>query len=288
MDSIITKTRRGYKVEPNMNDDFTSNAVKVLIVEDEKIVALDLARKLKSLDYEIVDMISTGEQAYSTVEKKQPDLILMDIRLKGEMDGIEAAESIRAEFDVPVIYMTAYADEYTLQRAKITEPYGYILKPYEEKTLHTTIEMALYKHNIEKKLYESERWLSATLKSIGDGIIATDKNGKVKMMNHVAETLTGRAQKEAIGNNLDEIFVIIDERTREEVENPVNKVFNNEKVINMVQTILMNKRGEEIPIVSTASPIINEKQEIEGVVLVFQDISERKKAEKERERLLKM
>ena len=107
-----------------------------------------------------------------------PDLVLMDIFLKGDMDGIQAAEQIRTRYDIPVIFLTAFADPRTLQRAKVTEPFGYILKPFEERELLTAIEMALYKHGMEKKLKDSERWLSTTLKSIDDAIIATDTTGQ--------------------------------------------------------------------------------------------------------------
>ena len=125
------------------------------------------------------------------------DLVLMDIVLEGDMDGVKAAEHIRNHFDIPVVYLTAYSDDTTLQRAKITEPYGYILKPFQERELYTTIEMALYKHKMERKLKENEQWLATTLKSIGDAVIATDTKGFVTFMNPVAEVLTGWKQEEA-------------------------------------------------------------------------------------------
>jgi signal transduction histidine kinase len=116
---------------------------KILVVEDQRIVAKDIAKRLENLGYAVVDSITSGEEAIEKVAQTTPDLVLMDIRLKGEMDGIEAAEKIRDDFDIPVIYLTAYADENTLQRAKITEPFGYIVKPFDEKDLHTAIEIAL-------------------------------------------------------------------------------------------------------------------------------------------------
>ncbi|MHC5034564.1 MAG: response regulator, partial [Planctomycetota bacterium] len=123
---------------------------RIQVVEDESIVALDIKDNLEILGYNVVAVESSGEPAIQKAIETRPDLVLMDIRLKGEMDGIEAAQQIRAHLGTPVIYLTAYADEATLQRAKITEPYGYILKPFEERELHTTIEMALYKHRMEK------------------------------------------------------------------------------------------------------------------------------------------
>ncbi len=116
---------------------------KIIVVEDERIVAKDITKRLKNLGYVVLASVSSGEEAIKKLAETPPDLVLMDIQLKGEIDGIEAAEQIRTDFDIPVIYLTAYADENTLQRAKTTEPFGYILKPFDEKDLHTAIEIAL-------------------------------------------------------------------------------------------------------------------------------------------------
>jgi PAS domain S-box-containing protein len=128
----------------------------ILIVEDEAIVAEDLAQKLNRLGYEVQGITATGEDAVMLARDEPPDLVLMDIRLQGRMDGVEAARAIRSECDLPIIYLTAHSDRATLQRAKMTEPFGYILKPFEELELHTHIEMALYKHQTERKLRLSE------------------------------------------------------------------------------------------------------------------------------------
>jgi CheY-like chemotaxis protein len=121
---------------------------KILVVEDENIVALEIKKRLQKLGYIVPGVASTGEDAISKAEGILPDLVLMDIMLKGEIDGIHAAGEIRKRFNIPVIYLTAYSDEETLQRAKLTEPYGYILKPFEENDLRTTIEIALYRHQV--------------------------------------------------------------------------------------------------------------------------------------------
>lgn len=123
---------------------------KILIVEDDEIVAIDISTRLEKLGfYDVVGITATGEEAVSMTEKIRPDLVLMDIVLKDKMDGIEAAGLIRSRFNIPIVYLTAFADERLLKRAKITEPFGYILKPFKERELHTTIEMALYKHRAE-------------------------------------------------------------------------------------------------------------------------------------------
>jgi len=172
---------------------------RILVVEDEAIVAKNLQRRLERINYSVPAIVATGEDAITKVKLQQPDLVLMDIVLQGVMDGIEAAEKIRANYDIPVIYLTAYADKKTLERAKKTEPFGYMTKPFDDKELSITIEMALYKHRMEKKLKERESWLSTTLKSIGDAVIATDGAGRVIFMNPVAVSLTGWQQEEASG-----------------------------------------------------------------------------------------
>src|SRR6056297_3741618 len=127
-------------------------SVRILLVEDESIVAMDMERRLSGLGYTVIEHVLSGEAAVRKAKNENPDLILMDIHLKGEMDGIEAAEHIKNELGTPVIYITAYSDETTLARAKVTEPYGYILKPFQEREIYSTIEMALYKYEIEQEL----------------------------------------------------------------------------------------------------------------------------------------
>ncbi len=133
--------------------------INILIVEDESIVAKDIQQSLKKLGYNVVDTASTGENAIKLAEEKHPDLILMDIMLKGEMSGIDAAEYVKKNLNIPIIFLTAYADESTLNKAKITEPYGYIIKPFKEVDLHTAIEMAVYKHEKEDEIRKERDFL---------------------------------------------------------------------------------------------------------------------------------
>jgi two-component system cell cycle sensor histidine kinase/response regulator CckA len=152
----------------------------ILIVEDEKIIALDIKRTLLNLGYDVVGTAASGEDAIIKAEQSHPDLVLMDIMLKDEMDGIEAAEQMRMRFDVPLIFLTAYANNTVLERAKIIQPFGYILKPFRENELHTNIEIALYRHEMEKQLREREAevWRASKLEAIGilAGGIAHDFN----------------------------------------------------------------------------------------------------------------
>jgi len=252
----------------------------ILIVEDERIVAEDIKTSLKKLGFDVAGIVSSGEEALKKVETEHPDLVLMDIMLAGEMNGTEAAAQIRSLFNIPVVYLTAYADEDVLARAKLTEPFGYIVKPFEDIELNSAIEIALYKHKMETKLKQSEAWLSTTLRSIGDAVIATDTKAYVTFMNPVAESLTGWNQEDAAGKPLSEVFNIINEQTRENVENPVAKVIRNDTTVSLANhTILITKDGKEIPIDDSCAPIRDEKGNITGIVLVFRDITERKKME---------
>lgn len=255
---------------------------RILIVEDEGIEALDIQRRLMSLGYPIPDIVFSGEDAVRKVEETPPDLVLMDIMLSGEMDGVTAAKEIHGRFDVPVVYLTAYTDEDTLRRAKITEPYGYIVKPFKDREVHITIDMALYKHQMERKLRESEKWFSTTLRSIGDAVIATDKNGLITFMNAVAENLTGWKQKEVLNHRLTEIFNVINSQTRQPVENPATKVILEGIIVGLANhTVLIARDGRTTPIDQSAAPIKDDKGNIVGVILVFRDVTEREKAEEE-------
>jgi two-component system cell cycle sensor histidine kinase/response regulator CckA len=266
----------------------TMTKIQILVVEDEGIVAEDIQRSLENLGYIVSAVVSSGEGAIIKAEENRPDLILMDIVLKGEMDGIETANQIRSRFNIPIIYITAYTDEKTLERAKTTEPFGYIVKPFESRELFTAVEMALYKSKMENKLREREEWLSTILKSIGDGVIVTDEKGRVKFMNGVARSLTGWKEEEAAGQPLKKVFNIVNEETRKEVEDPVTKVFRKGVVVGLANhTVLIAKDGTEIPIDDSGAPVKDDEGNIIGVVLVFHDIIERKKAEEEQEKLQK-
>ena len=169
----------------------------ILIVEDEAIVAADLASKLSGLGYQVVGTVADGEGAIALADQLRPQLVLMDVALKGQLDGIETAAMIRRDHDIPVVYLTAYSDRTTLDRAKRTGPFGYVLKPFDEQDLATQIEMALYRHQADRQLREQREWLRVTLHSIGDAVIATDAESRITFMNPVAETLTGWKAQEA-------------------------------------------------------------------------------------------
>ena len=155
----------------------------VLVVEDESIVSKDIQHSLKKLGYNVVGAASTGERAFELASSEKPDIILMDIMLKGEMNGIETAQKVKEELQIPVIYLTAYADESTLEKAKVTEPYGYIIKPFKEVDLHTSIEMALYKFSKEKEVLKARDLFYSLIenKDSKDFIFVKSKSRLVKI-----------------------------------------------------------------------------------------------------------
>lgn len=256
------------------------NIAKVLVVEDENIVAMDIKNRLKNLGYAVPDVVDSGEEAIKKVAETHPNLVIMDIRLSGNMDGVTSAEIIRDRFKIPVIYLTAYSDKQTLQRAKITEPFGYILKPLEERELQIAIEMALYKHQMEKQLKEREQRLDMIIKSIGDAVVVTDNNGCIQLMNPVAEALTGWNQEEAFGKDVVEILCLINKDTGEATENPAVTVMREGVVLSLPSSCtLIARDGTKRPIGDTAAPMRDNQGNITGVVLTFQDITERKQVE---------
>ena len=241
----------------------------IMIVEDERIVAMDIKSSLENLGYSVSAIAASGETALERVAETQPDLVLMDIQLKGEMDGVKAAEQIRDNFNIPVIYLTANADNQTLQRAKITEPYGYILKPFEEKELNISIEMAMYKHQSESQVKAREQWYATTLKSIGDAAIAVDNRNSLVFINTAAETLTGWQETEALGKNLSEVFHLLHQETLEQITDLVKTNQAGGAISLPDDTVLVTKSGKLLAIAGSAALIRNNQENIVGAILMF-------------------
>ncbi len=253
---------------------------RILIVEDERITALDIKYRLEDSGYVVTGMASSGQVAIEKAEGTRPDLVLMDIMIEGDMDGAQAAFQIHTRFGIPVIFLTAYADEDTLGRAKIAEPFGYILKPFEDKDLYTNIEITLYKHRVEQELKEKEAWVSATLKNMADAVIATDTSGTIKHLNPMAEILTGWTESNAVGKPLSEI-IQVSYINGEMITDLVLKVLENGVFEGRDdEDLLLFSNGLKYPISITGTSIKNDKNEVIGIVYVFADIT-RQKQEKE-------
>ena len=162
---------------------------KIMVVEDESIIAEDIRMSLINKGYVVPYVVSMGEVAVEKVKEDKPDLILMDIMLAGKMDGIETASAIRSKFDIPVIFLTAYCDEKILERAKITEPFGYLIKPFKDRDLYITIELSLYKHKMEKELRMRKEFFESILDGIVTGVWVTDEKDVIIYSNNGLKTI---------------------------------------------------------------------------------------------------
>lgn len=261
-------------------------AARILIVEDDRIVARDIQHQLSRMGHVVVGMSANGEEAVRLAGSQQPDLVLMDIRLEGDMDGIEAARRIRDAQRIPVVFLTAYANDEVVQRASLTEPFGYLLKPFEEPQMRTVIQMALYKHASDARLRMSERRYAATLASIRDGVILCDPQGRIDFMNRVAETMTGWTAMEAAGQPLASVFVAVDEETHEPLEDFSALVLRSGAFAPPERLSRLLPRGEPasagvvvpagIVVEERCSAIIDDRGELVGSILVFSDLTQRR------------
>jgi PAS domain S-box-containing protein len=265
-----------------MTDGTTSDERRatILIVEDERVVAKDLGNTLTGLGYDVVGSVKSGSEAIQEAQAKRPDLILMDISLPGEIDGVAAAAEIKRLLDRPIVYLTAYSDGEVLARARQTEPHGYLVKPFRGAELRSTIEMALYKHRMERQLRAREELLATTLRSIGDAVITTDSSARVTYLNPAAETLTGWPLSEASGQAVAKILALRDAVSQQPLVNPAEQAMR----LGSVQSVspdaeLVARRGPAIPVGDSAAPILDRSGEVMGSVVVLRDDTERRAAE---------
>jgi two-component system, cell cycle sensor histidine kinase and response regulator CckA len=194
---------------------------QILVVEDEGLIAADIQRRIERLGYPKPAIACSGEQALQCARSTPFDLVLMDIHLKGKLDGIAAAAVLKSELQTPVVYLTAHADQATIDRAKLTEPLGYLLKPVSDGDLRSVVQTSIYKSVMDRRLRTSEAWLATTLRSVGQGIVATNSDGRVVFMNPCAERLSGWSGAEALGRPLQEVLALLDESTNQPAKNPV-------------------------------------------------------------------
>ncbi|MDM9582521.1 response regulator [Nostoc sp. GT001] len=251
----------------------TKETVRVLVVEDEYILAINLQETLESLGYVVLDIADSAEEAIAKATELRPNLILMDIRLRGEMDGIQAAEQIWHHLQIPIIYVTGHSDKSTVERATLTSPFGYILKPIKEQELYVAIQSALNR-------YDRDQFLSSVLRGMGDGVIVVDTELNIKYINQVAETLTGWQWNEAKDKTLTEVIKIIDEQTQLPIENPIIAALQQETTIYLGGGVLLVARdGITIPIADSATPLRNSSGVITGAVFVLRDDTQRRLTE---------
>jgi len=253
-----------------------------MIVEDDSIVAHDIQRTLQLYGYEIFSIESSGESALKRFESENPDLVLMDIMLKGQIDGIETACRIHSQYGVPVMFITSNTDDALLQQAKKAEPFGFIIKPFQDRELKTMVEMVLYKARMEHILKEREEWLSVTLNGIGDGVLATDSLGKIFLINPVAERILGISKSRAIGEPIEKVFICRDGDEAAPDENPILSVIREGITSHSAfETFLFRPDREAVPIEYRITRIESARGLVMGAVMIFKDISETRKIQSE-------
>jgi two-component system cell cycle sensor histidine kinase/response regulator CckA len=255
--------------------------LRVLVVEDEALIAEELRERLTRLGAVVVGPVDTAEEAVETAIRTCPDIVLMDIRLRGERDGIAAASDIRDAIDVPVVFVTSHSDRATLERAKESAPFGYVLKPFDERELLVALEMARHRYALDRRLQESERRYAQTLCSIGDGVIATDLHGQVTFMNPIAEALTGWTLADARGSPIDQVLRTSSDAGGSQVVSPVTDVLRTEQAVRLDTSdlFLSSRSGAVISIDDCVAPIRDADGHMTGVVMAFRDICERRLTE---------
>lgn len=251
-------------------------ATKILVVEDEGLTAMEIQRKLKTWGYDVPSFAFSRKEAVQKAKEIKPDLILMDIMLKGKGDGIDAAQEIKSIRDIPIIYLTAYDDINTRERAKTTNPDAYLIKPFEEKELQNKIANALCGHKLEKKFLKTGKKIDNNLKD--SGLILINFKGEIIYINEFASKLTGFKEHEATYKVLNEVFPIKGIKDNN-VGNYLKNIFT-EKTIITDRSILENKYGPDIHVEYKINPIKDDKGRFLGAELVFKDISQQLKDEK--------
>jgi two-component system cell cycle sensor histidine kinase/response regulator CckA len=253
----------------------------IMVVEDERVVAKNIEETLRLMGYDVLGSYANGADCLRRASERRPDLVLMDVRIQGEVDGIQTAKLLRSRFDVPVVFLTAYADDETLKRACETEPHGYIVKPFRASDLRAGVEIAVFKHRLESELKDRERWFSTTLRAIGDAVIAVDSEERVTFVNRVGEALAGCKQEQLVGRRLEDAFRLVDERTGKAITVPVREAFAGAGPVRIPSGCALAGPEGEVPIEDSVAPIVDENGKSWGAVIVFHDVSEQRRLEKQ-------
>jgi two-component system sensor histidine kinase UhpB len=248
---------------------------RILIVEDERLVAEDIERMIQSLGYTPISTVSSGREAVAKAIAEKPDLILLDIVLRDELSGIDAANQIRAHLDIPIIYITAYPDEKIVEAAKSTEPFGYLLKPIDEKELQIAIELALHKHSGEKKLKESDRRYQLLADNVNEGIVIQDENEHITYVNEKFSHMLGYSSGELLGRALEDFL------DKAFLAKYKERIIEGKRSKEPYELILNKKDGTQVHANINPEPIHNEKHVYSGTIAVVMDITDRLHFEEE-------
>lgn len=258
----------------------TVKKARILVVEDEGLVAAQLKETLEGLGYEVPAVAATGPAALERLAEIEPDLVLMDVQLTGPLNGIETAARMRARLDVPVVYLTAFSDAETLREATQTDPLGYILKPFDDRSLHATIQMALHRHERARGAAESGRWASAVASSMSDAVLIADAKGVVTFANPASEALFGRPRAELAGRRLSDAVSVIDGATGSRIVLPVSEPLAEGRSALRGDCRVVGPDGVETPVEVGASPLRGAEGTLFGLLYVFRRTSERERVQR--------
>jgi PAS domain S-box-containing protein/putative nucleotidyltransferase with HDIG domain len=261
-----------------MNEKETPHQRSILIVEDERSTALILKKSVEGMGYTVPGTTDTGPRAVEMAEQYQPDIVLMDITLEGEMDGIDSASTINDTLNIPVIYITSSTDSETIERAKTSNPYGYIIKPIDRRELKAAIEMALLRHEMEWKIRENEQKYSTILSSIADAVIVTDEREKITFMNPAAEDLTGWKDDEVMDKNIFQVLQIhSEEMPPDKFEDDPSGSFDEIRKLSRFQ--ILHRDENNIPVDIRSAPLSTTGNQLKGKVIILRDNTEQLKSE---------
>ena len=245
---------------------------KIMVVEDEVVIAMRLQQRLASMGFDTTDIAHTGEEAVDKAGRLRPDLILMDIMIPGKLDGIDAAKTIKAEFGIPVVFLTAFSEDNIIKRAREAEPYGYILKPFQDREIKAAVEIAIYKNEMEKALRKSEKKFKDFLDNLGDAAYETDAFGNITYTNKAAEGLTGLPLKKLIGKPFRPLF---EEKSRRIAMDVYKRTLKGES-LDFELTFINGKTAR-----FKNEPLVDKDGKIIGAFGVARDITDQKRAENE-------
>ncbi|MDP8276450.1 MAG: response regulator [Candidatus Euphemobacter frigidus] len=252
--------------------------IKIMIVDDDAVITTQLEKLLTTMRYEVVGSASTGQEALELARKSRPDIVLMDIVMPGKIDGIEASKKLKAEMDIPVIFLTGSADDEYLKKAEVVEPFGYIIKPYQKKEIRACIEIALHKKKVERKLWESEKRFKDLSYSMADWIWEVDKDGRYTFASGKLRKILGYNPAELMGKTP---FELMPEDEAQRVGKIFKAIASEKKPIVDLENWNLTRQGEKICLLTNGVPILDDKGKLAGYRGVDKDITGRKKAEKE-------
>jgi PAS domain S-box-containing protein len=260
---------------------------RILVVEDDAAIAAALRDNLDQLGFDLCCVASTADSAIALAGERRPDLVLMDINLEGEKDGIHAAEHIRSSYHIPVVFMSGDTDPRTTGRATRTLPFGYLMKPYTIDALRVTIELALYRQEVEAKSHRLEHWLSTAFTSLGDAVVVIDPNRRITLFNAAAERLTGWSRQEAIGCHYHDVLWFVSSSGKSDGKDPVAEAFVSGLTVNYNDDIaLLTRTGTVVPIDDNAAPLRSgDSDRIDGIVLAIRNRSNERRADEERRQI---